>query len=202
MCGQSAGICLVKSPTQQHRLIGPPSLRLQTPANSRHRRGRRHSFVNNLPTACSAVLTGARPFAATGQWARSAPWYPLARLGALAPTVFDARIAPSTATTRRVRNAACPGATADLLGSIRRGPKPTWWTARRRGIAPRRDLGRPSAGRGTADLAVTPLRVQDKTNGITGFDELDCSGRAVEDREVVDPCAEGAAAGRRKAGRT
>ncbi|WP_406451535.1 transposase family protein [Streptomyces sp. NBC_01622] len=130
MCRQFVGICLVKLPTQQHRLIRPPSLRLQTPADSRHRRGRRHSFVNILLTACWAVLTGARPFAAIGQWARSAPWYALARLGALAPTVFDARIAPSAATTRRVLNAACPGGMADLLGSIRRGPKPSWWTAR------------------------------------------------------------------------
>ena len=33
-----------------------------------------------------------------------------------------------------------------------------------------------------------------------GYVELDCSGRAVRDREAVDPTVEGAAAGRRNAG--
>jgi hypothetical protein len=33
MCRQSASICLIKSPTRQHRLIGPLALRLQTLAD-------------------------------------------------------------------------------------------------------------------------------------------------------------------------
>ena len=51
----------------QHRVIGPLTERLQTLADSRHRCGRRHSFVSVLLVACSAVLTGARSFAAIGQ---------------------------------------------------------------------------------------------------------------------------------------
>ncbi|MEV8546421.1 transposase family protein [Streptomyces sp. NPDC051572] len=86
-------------------------------ADPRHRRGKRHSFVSVLLVACSAVLTGARSFAAIGQWAASAPQDALARLGTRAATVFDVRIAPSAATIRRVLNAACPGGLADLLGS-------------------------------------------------------------------------------------
>jgi len=90
---------------------------------------------------------------------------PLGRLGALAATVFDARIAPSAATTRRVLNTACPGGPVDLLGSIGPGPRPSQRTARTPGLTPRRDPGRPSAGRGSgADLTFTPLRVPDKTN--------------------------------------
>ena len=116
MCRQSASICPIKSPTRQHRLIGQLALRLRTLADPRHRRGKRHSFVSVLLVACSAVLTGARSFAAIGQWALSAPQDALARLGARAATVFGVRIAPSTATIRRVLNAACPGGLADLLG--------------------------------------------------------------------------------------
>ncbi|WTK66863.1 transposase family protein [Streptomyces sp. NBC_01515] len=65
-------ICLINSPTRQHRLVGPLALRLRTLADPRHRRGKRHSFVSVLLVACSAVLTGARSLAAIGQWARSA----------------------------------------------------------------------------------------------------------------------------------
>lgn len=101
---------------RQHRLIGPPALWLQTLADPRHRRGKRHSFVSVLLIACSAVLTGARSIAAIGLWARSAPQDALARLGTCAATVFDVRIAPGAATIRRVLNAACPGGLADLLG--------------------------------------------------------------------------------------
>ncbi|MFE0202929.1 hypothetical protein [Streptomyces sp. NPDC058985] len=44
--------------------------------------------------ACSAVLAGARSFAAIGQWARNAPQDALARLGVRTTTVFSTRIAP------------------------------------------------------------------------------------------------------------
>ena len=118
MCRQSATVCLIKSPTRQHRLIGPLTLRPRTLADPRHRRGKRHSFVSVLLVACSAVLTGARSFAAIGQWAASAPQDALARLGARATTVFQVRIAPSAATVRRVLNAACPGGLADDCFSL------------------------------------------------------------------------------------
>ncbi|WP_328835239.1 transposase family protein [Streptomyces europaeiscabiei] len=108
MCGQPATVCLIKSPTRQHRLVGPLPLRLRTLAAPRHRRGKRHSFAYVLLAACSAVLTRARSFAAIGQWAASAPQDTLARLGARATTVFQVRIAPSAATIRRVLNTALP----------------------------------------------------------------------------------------------
>ena len=117
MCRQSASVCLIKSPSRQHRALPHLSQRLVTLADPRHRRGRRHSFVSVLLIACSAVLAGARSFTAIGQWARSAPQAALARLGARVATVFSVRVAPSPATVRRVLNAVCPGGLADLLGT-------------------------------------------------------------------------------------
>ncbi|MET8027666.1 transposase family protein [Streptomyces avermitilis] len=64
---QSATVCLIKSPTRQHRAIGPLTERLRKLAGPRHRRGKRHPFVSVLLIACSAVLCGARSFAAIGQ---------------------------------------------------------------------------------------------------------------------------------------
>ncbi|WP_405542544.1 ISAs1 family transposase [Streptomyces phaeochromogenes] len=174
MCRQSASICLIKSPTRQHRLIGPLTLRLQTLADPRHRRGKRHSFVSVLLIACSAVLTGARSFAAIGQWARSAPQDALARLGARAATVFDVRIAPSAATIRRVLNAACPGGLADLLGSDPAGAETLAVDGKsargsRHGEIPAAHLLAAITGAG---LTVTQLRVPGKTSEITCFTAL------------------------------
>jgi hypothetical protein len=56
MCRQSASVCLIKSPSRQHRALPHLSQRLVTLADPRHRRGRRHSFVSVLLIACSAVL--------------------------------------------------------------------------------------------------------------------------------------------------
>ncbi|MFF1504793.1 transposase family protein [Streptomyces sp. NPDC058316] len=71
-------------------------------ADPRHRRGKRHPFVSVLLIACSAVLAGARSFAAIGQWARNAPQEALTRLGPRTTSVFAIRVAPSTATVRRI----------------------------------------------------------------------------------------------------
>ncbi|MFJ2258609.1 hypothetical protein ACIOKD_09685 [Streptomyces sp. NPDC087844] len=57
-----------------------------------------------LLVACSTVVAGARSFAAIGQWARSVPQAALARLGARTVSVFGVRLAPSTATIRRIIN--------------------------------------------------------------------------------------------------
>lgn len=113
---QSATVCLIKSPTRQHRAIGPLTERLRKLAGPRHRRGKRHPFVSVLLIACSAVLCGARSFAAIGQGARNTPQARLVRLGARTATAFHVRNAPSMATIRRVLNAACPGGLADLFG--------------------------------------------------------------------------------------
>jgi hypothetical protein len=64
---QSATVCLIKSPTRQHRAIGSLVARLETLADPRRRRGKRHPFVSVLLVACSAAVAGARSFAATGQ---------------------------------------------------------------------------------------------------------------------------------------
>jgi hypothetical protein len=116
MCRQSATVCLIKSPTRQHRGIGPLAARLQTLADPRDRRGKRHPFVSVLLVACSAVVAGARSFTAIGQWAASAPQDALARLGARTATAFGIRVAPSRATIRRLIIRTCPGGLADLLG--------------------------------------------------------------------------------------
>ncbi|MFK0223838.1 ISAs1 family transposase [Streptomyces vinaceus] len=99
-----------------------PPARLAILPNPRDRRGRRHSLMSVLLTACAAVLTGAKSFTAVGQWAAAAPEDVLARLGARTATAFSIRIPPSTATLRRVINAVCPGGLADLLGATPVGP--------------------------------------------------------------------------------
>lgn len=174
MCRQSATVCLIKSPTGQHRAIGPLHQRLLTLADPRHRRGKRHPFVSVLLVACSAVLTGARSFAAIGQWASRAPQETLARLGARTVTVFTVRIAPSTATIRRVLNAACPGGLADLLGHDPAGADTLAVDGKsargsRHGEIPAAHLLAAVTGAG---LTVTQLRVPRKTNEITCFEAL------------------------------
>ncbi|MFE9123781.1 hypothetical protein ACFYN6_40300, partial [Streptomyces sp. NPDC007172] len=51
--------------------------------------------MNVLLVACSAVLTGARSFAAIGRRVRSAPQGTLARLGIRITSVFNVPVAPS-----------------------------------------------------------------------------------------------------------
>lgn len=110
MCRQSATVCLVKSPSRRHRAVGDLPSRLATLPDPRDRRGRRHPFVSVLLVACSAVMCGARSFAAIGQWARNAPQDTLARLGARTVSAFTVRTAPSTATIRCTRGASTPRA--------------------------------------------------------------------------------------------
>lgn len=174
MCRQSSTVCLVKSPTRQHRATGPLAERLQTLADPRRRRGKRHPFVAVLLIACSAVITGARTFAAIGEWATAAPQDVLARLGARTATVMAVRIPPSGATIRRVIKDTCPGALADLLGYDPAGTDTLALDGKsargsRHGATPAAHL--PAAMTGTG-LTVTQLRVPDKTNEITCFAAL------------------------------
>ncbi|WP_327240612.1 transposase family protein [Streptomyces sp. NBC_01318] len=92
------------------------ALRLQTLADPQRRRGKRHLFVAVMLMACSAVVAGAKSFAAIGPWATEALQDILARLGARTATVFALRVAPSGATIRRVIQRTCSGGRADLLG--------------------------------------------------------------------------------------
>ncbi|MEW2121582.1 transposase family protein [Streptomyces sp. NPDC005474] len=73
MCRQSATVCLVKSPSPAGCSGLSLAERLVTLPGPRHRRGVRHPLVAVLLIAASAVVAGARSYAAIGQWARSAP---------------------------------------------------------------------------------------------------------------------------------
>jgi predicted transposase YbfD/YdcC len=185
MCRQSASVCLIKSPSRQHRALPHLSQRLVTLADPRHRRGRRHSFVSVLLIACSAVLAGARSFTAIGQWAKAAPQTALARLDARVATVFNVRVAPSTATMRRILNAVCPGGLADLLGTDPAGAGALAVDGKsargsRTVTGPAAHLLAAMTGAGQT---VTQLRVPDKTNEITCFaallEPLDLAGVTV-----------------------
>lgn len=174
MCRQSSSVCLIKSPARQHRALPHLPQRLSTLADPRHRRGKRHPFVSVLLIACSAVLTGARSFAAIGQWARNAPQDTLARLGARTTTALNVRVAPGAATIRRILNTACPGGLADLPGCDPAGADclaVDGKSARgsRHGDIP---AAHPLAAVTGVGLAVTQLRVPDKTNEITCFTSL------------------------------
>jgi predicted transposase YbfD/YdcC len=174
MCRQSATVCLIKSPSRQHRAIAGLAERLATLPDPRDRRGRRHPFVCVLLVACSAVVTGAKSFGAIGQWARNAPQDALIRLGARAVSVFGVRIAPSTATIRRIINTVCPGGLADLLGCDPADADTLAVDGKsargsRHGTTPAAHLLAAMTGTGQT---VTQLRVPDKTNEITCFADL------------------------------
>jgi predicted transposase YbfD/YdcC len=174
MCRQSATVCLVKSPTRHHRVIGPLAERLQALVDPRCRRGKRHPFVAVMLIACSAVVTGATSFAAISEWAADAPQDVLARLGARTATALAVRVPPSGATIRRVVKDTCPGGLADLLGHDPAGADTLALdgkTARgsRLGTSPAAHLLAAMTGTG---MTVTQLRVPQKTNEITCFAAL------------------------------
>ncbi|MER5225179.1 ISAs1 family transposase [Streptomyces flaveus] len=174
MCRQSATVCLIKSPTRQHRATGALAERLATSADPRCRRGKRHPFVAVLLIACSAVACGARSFVAIDEWATDAPQDVLARLGARTATALAVRIPPSGATIRRVIKDTCPGGLADLLGHDPAGADTLAIDGKsargsRHGSTPAAHL--PAAMTGTG-MTVTQLRVPEKTNEITCFAAL------------------------------
>ncbi|MEV3952162.1 transposase family protein [Streptomyces halstedii] len=88
--------------------------RLRVLPDRRGRRGVRHLLVAVLLIAASAVVAGARSYAAIGQWSANAPQHALARLGARVVGASDVRVAPSAATIRRIVGLVCPGGLADL----------------------------------------------------------------------------------------
>ena len=174
MCRQSATVCLVKSPS----LAGCSELslaeRLVRLPDPRHRRGVRHPFVAVLLIAASAVVAGARSYAAIGQWARSAPQRTLARLGARLLTSLNVRIAPSRSTIRRIVTTVCPGSLADLTGEVPVGAESVAADGKSargssHGQSPAAHLLAAMTGDGRT---VTQLRVPDKTNEITCFAAL------------------------------
>ncbi|MCY0963414.1 ISAs1 family transposase [Streptomyces sp. H27-H5] len=185
MCRQSATVCLVKSPSREHRELPGTAARLACLPDPRARRGRRHGLVSVLLTAACAVLAGARSYMAIGQWARHAPQDTLARLGFHPRGPLGLRRAASVSTVRRVLAGVCPGGLADLLGdSLARTESVAVDGKAARGsrtdVAPAAHLlsAVTAAGR-----TVSQLRVPDKTNEITAFasllDPFDLTGTVV-----------------------
>ena len=71
----------------------------------RARRGVRHTLMSILLVTASAVLAGARSFAAIGEWAADAPQYVLEMLGTRRDRLHGLHRAPDEATLRRVLQA-------------------------------------------------------------------------------------------------
>lgn len=177
MCRQSATTCQAPLPARPDRVIGGLVDRLGMLIDPRGRRGRRHSLVAVLVVACSAVVAGARSFAAIGQWAGSAPQHALARLGARRDprsAGLGVRVAPSAATIRRVIGAVCPAGLADLLGCDPAGADTLAVDGKsargsRRGDTPAVHLLAAMTGTG---MTVTQMPVPGKTNEIGCFTDL------------------------------
>ncbi|MEU5811727.1 ISAs1 family transposase [Streptomyces sp. NPDC047718] len=174
MCRQSATVCLIKSPSRQHRAL--PSLvdRLSVLPDPRRRRGVRHPFVAVMLVAACAVTAGARSWAAIGQWSRAAPQDTLARLGARTAGALRVRVAPSLSTIRRIVIAVCPGGLADLTGQDPAGADTVAVDGKcargsRHGAVPAVHLLAVMTGEGRT---VSQLPVPGKTNEITCFAAL------------------------------
>ncbi|MEV6012962.1 transposase family protein [Streptomyces sp. NPDC051976] len=169
MFRQSGTVCLIKSPTRAERSAVRLTERLAALPEPRCRRDRRHSLLSVLLVAASAVLAGARSYAAIGQWAAAAPQHALARLGARTVGAFAVRIAPSTATIRRIITPVCPGGLAELTGIDPAGADSLAVDGKaargsRRGEVPAAHL---LAAMTSAGRTVSQLRVTDRTNEIT-----------------------------------
>jgi hypothetical protein len=174
MCRQSATVCLVKPPTLAGVAMLPLVERLRVLPDPRRWRGVRHPFVAVLLVAASAVVAGARSYAAIGQWSTSAPQHTLARLGARAVGVLSVRVPPSAATIRRVLGRVCPGGLADLTGADPTGAQSVAVDGKaargsRHDQTPAAHLLAAMTDQGRT---VTQLRVPDKTNEITCFAAL------------------------------
>jgi predicted transposase YbfD/YdcC len=90
----------------------------------RHRRGRRHAISTILLIAAAAALTGARSFAAIGEWAADLPQHLLAVLGARMDRRRGRYRAPDEATVRRVLGSVDGDALDDALGAWLAGRAP------------------------------------------------------------------------------
>ncbi|MFD5513725.1 ISAs1 family transposase [Streptomyces sp. NPDC127051] len=174
MCRKSATACLVKSPALEG--VAGLSLveRLRMLPDPRRRRGVRHPFVAVLLAAASAVIAGARSYAAIGQWPASAPQHALARLGARVTGTPGVRAAPGPATIRRGIALVCPGGLADLTGASPGGADSVAVDGKaargsRHGQTPAAHLLAAMTGDGQT---VTQPRVPDKTSEITCFAAL------------------------------
>ena len=90
----------------------------------RRRRGRRHGITTILLIAAAAALTGARSFAAIGEWAADLPQHLLAVLGARMDRRRGHYRAPEEATLRRVLGSVDGDALDDAIGAWLTGRAP------------------------------------------------------------------------------
>ncbi|MFC3898474.1 ISAs1 family transposase [Lentzea rhizosphaerae] len=90
----------------------------------RHRRGRRHTITTILLIAAAAALTGARSFAAIGEWAADLPQHLLAVLGARMDRRRGRYRAPEETTLRRVLGSVDGDALDDAIGAWLTGRAP------------------------------------------------------------------------------
>jgi hypothetical protein len=123
-----------------------------------------------LPAA-AAVLAGACSYAAIGQWATAAPQHTLVRLGARTVGLLGVRVAPSTATIRRVISLVCPGGLAEPTGADPVGASSLAVDGKaargsRHDQEPAAHLLAAVTGSGQT---IGQLRVPDRTNEITCF---------------------------------
>ncbi|WP_327710584.1 ISAs1 family transposase [Streptomyces sp. NBC_00464] len=174
MCRQSATVCLTKTPTRAERGAGTLMGRLVALPDPRGRRGRRHSLVSVPLLAAAAVLAGACSYAAIGQWAASAPQHTLVRLGARTVGLLGVRVAPSTATIRRVISLVCPGGLAELTGADPDGASSLAVDGKAaRGSRHDQELAAHLLAAVTGSgQTIGQLRVPDRTNEITCFAAL------------------------------
>lgn len=107
---QPATFCLITSPARQHCSMYALALLLQTLADPRCRRGRRHPFVAVRLTARSEWSSERSPSRPSGSGPRKdAPQDALARFVARMDTAFAVRTAPSGAAIRQLIQRTCPG---------------------------------------------------------------------------------------------
>lgn len=93
---------LPDSPATALRMVADLREHLARVPDPRHRRGTRHPITTILLITAAAVLTGARSFAAIGEWAADLPQHLLASLGARRDRRHGIYQAPTEATLRRV----------------------------------------------------------------------------------------------------
>ncbi|MFI0736632.1 hypothetical protein ACH4PU_00780 [Streptomyces sp. NPDC021100] len=127
-----------------------------------------------LLAAASAVVAGARSYAAMGQRSANAPQHTLARLGARVAGALGVRVAPGAATVRRVIGLVRPGGLADLTGADPAGSDSIAVDGKaargsRHGTSPAAHQLAVTTGDGRT---VTQTRVSDKTDEITRFTAL------------------------------
>jgi predicted transposase YbfD/YdcC len=91
----------------------------------RHRRGIRHTITTILLIAAAAALTGARSFAAIGEWAADLPQHLLAAIGARMDRRRGLYRAPDEATLRRVLGLLDGDALDEAIGAWLAGQDPS-----------------------------------------------------------------------------